>query len=114
VTRRVVVLAPEAIRPGMAGMGIRALEIAAALARRFDVRLLAPNDEVTSEAAARGVDGIPAPPGSPSFHREIRACDAARENLSLPPRRALELAQQLDDLTRAYHLAGRTPAPKET
>jgi glycosyltransferase involved in cell wall biosynthesis len=77
VTRRIVVLAPEAIRPGMAGMGIRALEIAAALAGRFDVRLLAPNDEVSSEAAARGVEGIPAPPGSPSFHREIRACDAA-------------------------------------
>jgi len=77
VTRRIVVLAPEAIRPGMAGMGIRALEIAAALGRRFDVRLLAPNDEVVPEAAARGVQGIAAPPGSPSFHRELRACDAA-------------------------------------
>ncbi len=77
MTRRVVVLAPEAIRPGMAGMGIRALEIAAAIGRRFDVRLLAPNDEVSAEAAARGVDGIAAPPGSPPFHRELRACDAA-------------------------------------
>lgn len=77
MTRRIVVLAPEAIRPGMAGMGIRALEIAAALAPRFDVRLLAPNGEGPSEAAARGVSGVVAPPGSPAFHRELRACDAA-------------------------------------
>ena len=34
VTRRVVVLAPEPIRPRMAGMGIRALELARALCRR--------------------------------------------------------------------------------
>jgi glycosyltransferase involved in cell wall biosynthesis len=76
VTRRIAVLAPEAIRPGMAGMGIRAFEIAAALAPRFDVRLLAPNDGVSREAAPRGVCGIAAPPGSPAFHRELRACDA--------------------------------------
>ena len=41
----VCVLAPEPIRPRMAGMGIRALELARALSRAdFDVRLLVPND----------------------------------------------------------------------
>ncbi|HEY1252621.1 MAG TPA: hypothetical protein VGH97_15685 [Thermoanaerobaculia bacterium] len=41
---RVAVLAPEPIRPRMAGMGIRALELARALAGSFDVRLIVPND----------------------------------------------------------------------
>jgi glycosyltransferase involved in cell wall biosynthesis len=41
---RIVVLAPEPIRPRMAGMGIRALELARALSSEFDVRLLVPND----------------------------------------------------------------------
>ena len=44
---------PEPIRPRMAGMGIRALELARALAREFDVRLLVPNDP------ARGARGRP-------------------------------------------------------
>ena len=58
-------------------MGIRALEIAAALAPRFDVRLLAPNESAPAAAALRGVTAVAAPPGSAAFHREIRACDAA-------------------------------------
>ncbi len=52
--KRVVVLAPEPIRPRMAGMGIRALELARALSSEFDVRLLVPN----SEEEARGVVGV--------------------------------------------------------
>jgi len=77
VTRRIVVLAPEPIRPHMAGMGIRALEIAAALASRFEVRLLAPNPGAAASAARPGVSVVEAPPGSAAFHRELRACDAA-------------------------------------
>ena len=76
MTRRIAILAPEPIRLQMAGMGIRALEIAAALAPRFDVRLLVPN--AAGEAPARpGVTVVEAPPGSPAFHREVRACEAA-------------------------------------
>ena len=41
---RVAVLAPEPIRPRMAGMGIRALELARALSAEFDVRLIVGND----------------------------------------------------------------------
>ena len=48
----ICVLAPEPIRPRMAGMGIRALELARALSRRFDVRLLVPNDEGEAREAA--------------------------------------------------------------
>jgi len=44
VIERVAVLAPEPIRARMAGMGIRALELARALSGRFDVRLIVPND----------------------------------------------------------------------
>ncbi|MEO8189843.1 MAG: hypothetical protein ABI682_05835 [Acidobacteriota bacterium] len=47
--RRVLVLAPEPIRNRMAGMGIRALELARALQAEFDVLLLVPND--AAEAA---------------------------------------------------------------
>jgi glycosyltransferase involved in cell wall biosynthesis len=50
--RRVVVLAPEPIRPRMAGMGIRALELARALSSEFDVRLLVPNSVEEARAAA--------------------------------------------------------------
>jgi glycosyltransferase involved in cell wall biosynthesis len=50
VTRRVVILAPEPIRPKMAGMGIRALELARVLRSEFDVRLLVGND--LAEAAS--------------------------------------------------------------
>jgi len=40
----IVVLAPEPVRDRMAGMGIRALEMARALSREFHVRLVVPND----------------------------------------------------------------------
>ena len=55
MTRRILVLAPEPIRPKMAGMGIRALELARALRGEFDVRLLVPNDPLEAESAAGGV-----------------------------------------------------------
>lgn len=73
---RIVVLAPEPIRAAMAGMGIRALELASALASRHDVRLLAPNEDF-AEAVRPGVAIVPAPPGSSGFHRELRSADAA-------------------------------------
>ena len=38
--KRLAVLAPEPIRPRMAGMGIRALELARALSDEFAVRLI--------------------------------------------------------------------------
>jgi glycosyltransferase involved in cell wall biosynthesis len=44
VIERIAVLAPEPIRARMAGMGIRALELARALSDDFDVRLIVPND----------------------------------------------------------------------
>ena len=50
--RRVVVLAPEPIRPRMAGMGIRALELARALSSEFDARLLVPNSAEEAREAA--------------------------------------------------------------
>jgi len=53
---RVVVLAPEPVRPRMAGMGIRALELARALASERDVLLLVPN---RAEEARPVADGIP-------------------------------------------------------
>jgi glycosyltransferase involved in cell wall biosynthesis len=53
VTRRILVLAPEPIRPKMAGMGIRALELARALqGRDLDVRLLVPNPAAEAAAVA--------------------------------------------------------------
>ncbi|MGH9368823.1 MAG: hypothetical protein ACRD3M_14250 [Thermoanaerobaculia bacterium] len=54
--KRVAVLAPEPIRPRMAGMGIRALELARALSTEFDVRLLVPN---SAEEALRAAGGVP-------------------------------------------------------
>ena len=60
----VAVLAPEPIRPRMAGMGIRALELARAIGREFDVRLLVPNDPAEAEEASGGVPVVPAPPHS--------------------------------------------------
>lgn len=53
--RRVVVLAPEPIRPRMAGMGIRALELARALSCEFDVSLLVPNTEAQARDVAAPV-----------------------------------------------------------
>jgi glycosyltransferase involved in cell wall biosynthesis len=58
----VAVLAPEPIRPRMAGMGIRALELARALAREFDVRLLVPNDPAEAEEVSGGVPVVAAAP----------------------------------------------------
>ena len=58
----VVVLAPEPIRPRMAGMGIRALELARALGREFDVRLLVPNDPAEAEEVSGGVPVVAAAP----------------------------------------------------
>lgn len=52
MTRRVVVVAPEPVRLRMAGMGIRALELARALRKEFDVRLIVPNDPAEAAAAA--------------------------------------------------------------
>jgi glycosyltransferase involved in cell wall biosynthesis len=63
VTRRVVILAPEPIRPKMAGMGIRALELARTLRAEFDVRLLVSNDPAEAAAAAGDVPVVAAPPG---------------------------------------------------
>lgn len=51
----VVVLAPEPIRPRMAGMGIRALELARAIGEHFDARLLVPNDPSEAAEVAPGV-----------------------------------------------------------
>jgi len=42
----------------MAGMGIRALELARALAPRFDVRLLVPNDPGEAREVAGGLSGL--------------------------------------------------------
>ncbi|HKD11772.1 MAG TPA: hypothetical protein VKE50_06840 [Thermoanaerobaculia bacterium] len=58
---RIVVLAPEPIRPQMAGMGIRALELARALQKEFDVRLLVPNSAAEAGAAAGDVAVVHAP-----------------------------------------------------
>ena len=44
---RIAVLAPEPIRPRMAGMGIRALELARALSAEFGARL---DGKLASEA----------------------------------------------------------------
>ncbi|HWZ86211.1 MAG TPA: hypothetical protein VN032_08420 [Thermoanaerobaculia bacterium] len=52
----VAVLAPEPIRPRMAGMGIRALELARALSGQFAVRLLVPNDPAEAREIAGGID----------------------------------------------------------
>ncbi len=59
--RSVAVLAPEPIRPRMAGMGIRALELARALAADFEVRLLVPNDPGEAREVAGGVPVVAAP-----------------------------------------------------
>jgi hypothetical protein len=63
VTRRVVILAPEPIRPKMAGMGIRALELARTLRGEFDVRLLVGNDPVEAAGVAGDIPVVPAPAG---------------------------------------------------
>lgn len=61
--RRIAVLAPEPIRPKMAGMGIRALELARALHEGgFDVRLLIANDPREAAEVAGSVPVTAAPP----------------------------------------------------
>ena len=57
-----MVLAPEPIRPRMAGMGIRALELARALATEFDSLLLVPNDASEAREAAGDVPVHPVSP----------------------------------------------------
>jgi glycosyltransferase involved in cell wall biosynthesis len=59
----------------MAGMGIRALELARALADGFSVRLLVPNDPAEAAEVAGGLDVIAAPPGR--LGAAARGCDAA-------------------------------------
>ena len=54
----VAVLAPEPIRPRMAGMGIRSLELARAVGTRFDVRLLVPNDPAEAAEVEVGRGGV--------------------------------------------------------
>ncbi|HEY6066275.1 MAG TPA: hypothetical protein VIY96_08980, partial [Thermoanaerobaculia bacterium] len=60
--RTVVVLAPEPIRPRMAGMGIRALELARAIGKDLDARLLVPNDPSEAAEVAPDVAVVRAPP----------------------------------------------------
>ncbi len=55
-------LAPEPIRPRMAGMGIRALELARALRRELDAKLLVPNDPGEAAEVAGDVPVVHAPP----------------------------------------------------
>ncbi|MFY9551964.1 MAG: hypothetical protein WAU32_12495, partial [Thermoanaerobaculia bacterium] len=62
-TKTIAVLAPEPIRPRMAGMGIRALELARALSAEFDVRLLVGNDPGEAGEVAGSVAVAAAPPG---------------------------------------------------
>ena len=63
MTRRVVVLAPEPIRPKMAGMGIRALELARVLRSEFDVRLLVGNDLAEAASVAGDIPVAALTPG---------------------------------------------------
>ncbi|MET0619802.1 MAG: hypothetical protein ABW056_05960 [Thermoanaerobaculia bacterium] len=59
----IAVLAPEPIRPRMAGMGIRALELARVLAREFETRLLVPNSPREAQEAAGDLEVAAAQPG---------------------------------------------------
>lgn len=61
---RVAVLAPEPIRARMAGMGIRALELARVLSAQFDVRLIVPNDAEQAREVAGTVPVVRAVDGS--------------------------------------------------
>ena len=60
----VAVLAPEPIRPRMAGMGIRSLELARAIGREMDAKLLVPNDPSEAAEVAGEVSVVHAPPHS--------------------------------------------------
>lgn len=60
----VAVLAPEPIRPCMAGMGIRALELARTIGSSFETRLLVPNDPEEAREVAPDVRIVHAPPAA--------------------------------------------------
>lgn len=72
---RVAVLAPEPVRPRMAGMGIRALELARALRKDFDARLLVGNDPAEAAGVAPDVPAVHAVSGS--LAAAARGADAA-------------------------------------
>lgn len=74
--KRIVVVAPEPVRGTMAGMGIRALEIARTLSAEFSVRLLTPGDTAATVPVA-GVEVVEAAPESPAFAAAARESDAA-------------------------------------
>jgi glycosyltransferase involved in cell wall biosynthesis len=70
------VLAPEPIRPRMAGMGIRALELARSLSEAgLGARLLVPNDVGEAREASGGVEVVAALPGG--LAAAARGADAA-------------------------------------
>ena len=62
--QRIAVLAPEPIRPRMAGMGIRALELARALSREFEVSLLVGNDPGQAREVAGSLEVVLAKEGA--------------------------------------------------
>ena len=64
VIERVAVLAPEPIRARMAGMGIRALELARALSAEFDVRVIVRNDASEAREVAGTIAVVQAPDGA--------------------------------------------------
>ncbi len=72
--KRVVVLAPEPIRPRMAGMGIRALELARALSSDFDACLLVPN---SAEEAREAAGEVPVETVASGFGTAAVRADAA-------------------------------------
>ncbi len=71
----IAVLAPEPIRPRMAGMGIRALELARVLSAEPGARLLVPNDPGEAREAAGDLEVAAAPPGR--LAEAARGCSAA-------------------------------------
>jgi glycosyltransferase involved in cell wall biosynthesis len=71
----IAVLAPEPIRPRMAGMGIRALELARALSREHATRLLVPNDPEEARGPAGDLEVVGAPAGR--LAEAARGCSAA-------------------------------------
>ena len=72
---RIAVLAPEPIRPRMAGMGIRALELARALSAEFPVRLLVGNDSGEAREVAGSIEVASAKEGE--LAASARGVDAA-------------------------------------
>ncbi len=71
----IAVLAPEPIRPRMAGMGIRALELARALSRGGGARLLVPNAPREAQDVAGDLEVAAASPGR--LAEAARGCAAA-------------------------------------